>query len=102
MKKFVGSVMITLNEQRNYLTSYMRNSVLYDAKSILYVAYDEKSILYVAYDEKSILYVAYDEGRVMDKDKVYWIWQDGPQYQLSWCDYTQQWSMIRNDSGRAF
>jgi len=90
----------------------MRNSVLYDAKSILYVAYDEKNILYVAYDEKnilyvaydekSILYVAYDEGRVMDKDKVYWIWQDGPQYQLSWCDYTQQWSMIRNDSGRAF
>lgn len=38
----------------------------------------------------------------MDKNKVYWIWQDGNQYQVSWCDYTQQWSMIQNSSGRAF
>ena len=39
---------------------------------------------------------------MIDKDKIYWIWQDGNQYQVSWCDYTQSWSMIQNNSGRPF
>jgi len=36
----------------------------------------------------------------MDKNKVYWIWDNGNQYQVRWCDYTKQWSMIQNNSGR--
>jgi len=38
----------------------------------------------------------------IDRDKVYWIWQDGEQVQISYDTYTQQWVAIVNNSGRAW
>ena len=38
----------------------------------------------------------------VDRDKVYWIWQDGEQVQISYDTYTQKWVAIVNNSGRAW
>ena len=38
----------------------------------------------------------------MNENKVYWVWNDGIQYQIAFCEYSREWSMIRNDSGRAY
>lgn len=38
----------------------------------------------------------------LDRDKVYWIWQNGEQVQISYDTYTQQWVAIVNNSGRAW
>jgi hypothetical protein len=35
-------------------------------------------------------------------NKVYWVWHDGIQYQITFCECLQEWSMIRDDSGRAY
>lgn len=38
----------------------------------------------------------------LDRDKVYWIWQNGEQVQICYSTYSNEWVAIVNNSGRAW
>ena len=39
-------------------------------------------------------------GDFMNENNTYWFWSDGKQYQIVFCEYSQEWSILRNDRGR--